>query len=56
MPFSGGGYVVWLNESVWRMQAKFRQLASEGWLDYRTRLLVVEFTTYNAQVRQRKID
>uniref|UniRef100_A0A915JWP5 Polycystin cation channel PKD1/PKD2 domain-containing protein n=1 Tax=Romanomermis culicivorax TaxID=13658 RepID=A0A915JWP5_ROMCU len=48
--FSGGGYVVKLIGPVSVLQEKMTYLQQQGWIDDRTRAVMVEFTVYDANI------
>ncbi|VDD79412.1 unnamed protein product [Mesocestoides corti] len=45
--YSGGGYVHELRGSSERLLEDVQKLRQQGWIDHRTRAVIVEFTTFN---------
>lgn len=45
--YSGGGYVHEMRGSAQELLENVRRLRADGWIDYQTRAVIVEFTTYN---------
>jgi hypothetical protein len=48
--YTGGGYVLKVKGYITDFQDKMIALKKSNWIDNRTRAVIVEFTTYNAQV------
>nr|XP_022331159.1 polycystic kidney disease protein 1-like 2 isoform X2 [Crassostrea virginica] len=49
--YSGGGYTVLLDGNVTQSLAVIQDLQDSSWIDYRTRAVFVEFTSYNANIK-----
>lgn len=48
--YGGGGYVIHLNGRVKEDQEKLKTIQKLGWIDKHTRAVILEFTSYNANV------
>uniref|UniRef100_A0A8R1IK66 Polycystin domain-containing protein n=1 Tax=Caenorhabditis japonica TaxID=281687 RepID=A0A8R1IK66_CAEJA len=48
--YGGGGYAVSLSGTAAEMVTLFNQLENDRWIDEYTRAVIIEFSTYNAQV------
>ncbi len=48
--YGGGGYIFRLSGFIDRLQEKVNVLKTNNWINNRTRAVLVEFSTYNAQV------
>ncbi len=48
--YGGGGYVLKLTGYILDLQERIQLLQRENWVNNRTRALMVEFSSYNAQV------
>ncbi|KAJ3643456.1 hypothetical protein Zmor_026166 [Zophobas morio] len=46
--YSGGGYVAYLGRTLYNSYVNFRQLLNKLWIDQATRVVFIEFLTYNA--------
>ena len=48
--YGGGGYILSLTGYIGDLKDRIQLLKDNNWVDNRTRALLVEFSTYNAQV------
>ena len=51
--YSGGGYVYKIQGSASNIRSNLEDLKRLYWIDNNTRAVILEFSTYNANVRQR---
>ncbi|KAK7024485.1 hypothetical protein SK128_010797 [Halocaridina rubra] len=48
--YGAGGYVIRLKASNKNLKEKFTRLMEQKWIDHRTRAVIIDFASYNAQV------
>lgn len=52
--YSGGGYVIHLKNKTSDIIKKFNELQRSHWIDRKTRAIILEFSSYNSQVREKQ--